>query len=78
MSLDLPAKDFLDADVWTLEGTHKIWEEIHDQRPAMETASNAPESSTPGKQRAQQSPESADSESSASSIETEGEDFEAD
>ena len=78
MSLDLPAKDFLDADVWTLEGTHKIWEEIHDQRPAKETASNAPESSTSGKQRAQQSPESSDSESSASSIETEGEDVEAD
>ena len=78
MSLDLPAKEFLDEDVWTLQGVDKIWEGIHDLKPGMENASAASEPSTPGGQRAKQSPESSDSESSASSIETDGEDVEAD
>jgi len=77
MSLDLPAKEFLDDDVWTLQGSEGIWSSIHSLKPVQASTEATPASSTLGGLGTKLAPESSDEESSASSIDSSGEDAEA-
>jgi hypothetical protein len=78
MSLDLPAEDFLDDDVWTLKGSEGIWNDIHTRKPAQTTTEVAPASCTPGSSDEVPKAESSDDDSSVSSIDSSGDDVEAD
>ena len=76
MSLDLPAKEFLDDDVWTLQGAEGIWNEIHGLKPELVSTEATPSSRTLGGLGTTPAPESSDEESSASSIDSSGDDAE--
>ena len=70
-------KEFLDDDVWTLQGTEGIWNSIHCLKPETASTEAAPESTTLGGLGAKPAPETSDKESLASSIDSSGEDAEA-
>ena len=77
MTLDLPAEEFLDEDAWTLEGSGDIWKDIHTRKPAQAKTEVAPASSTQGGQGGAAKAESSDDDSSDSSVDSSGEDVEA-
>jgi hypothetical protein len=78
MSLDLPADEFLDNDVWTSQGSEEIWKDIHARKPIQAVAAAAPAIISLGSQSVKATQESSDDDSSDSSISSSGDDVDAD